>query len=272
MSTLSPTALPPSGYLAHFHDDGERLAELAERHGLAARIPACPGWTVGDVMTHTAEVYRQQAAVIRLGRRPAAGEWEEAPGGSATVDWFRASLREMYDELGGREPGSAAFTRWPEDPTVCFWYRRMALETVIHRIDVEQACEDLTPVDDALGIDGVDEVLTVFLRDSWAGVPDDPPRDPWPQDGADPTMVVRAGDVEWRCQIGLAGVAVSRTDPNPGGGVDGGVGSAADTSVEGSPEAVLLWLWGRAPDDAVRLDGHANVLRAFRGRLRIATQ
>ena len=38
------------------------------------------------------------------------------------------------------------------------------------------------------------------------------------------------------------------------------------------PETVLLWLWGRRPDDAVALDGDPATLAAFRDRLRIATQ
>ena len=47
---------------------------------------------------------------------------------------------------------------------------------------------------------------------------------------------------------------------------------AADATVSGEPEAVLLWLWGRRPDDAIRLDGDRAVLTAYRDRLRIATQ
>ncbi|MDQ1727641.1 MAG: hypothetical protein QOK14_1686 [Frankiaceae bacterium] len=272
----SPTALTPSRLLAEFKADGERLASVATAHGLTAPAPTCPGWTVGDVVTHTAAVYRRQAAVIRLGRRPAAGEWEEPPAGNASLDWFLAAHHAMLDELGGRKPASPAFTRWPRDPTVAFWYRRMAHETLVHRVDVEVACGDRTPVDAALAVDGIDEVLTVFLRDGWAGVPDDGWGDLRPEDGADRTVAVRAPDTasgaasgaaEWRCHIHVAGVdGVQVAD------VAGARGAPADATISGPPEQVLLWLWGRAPDDAVALEGDPGVLRAFRGRLRIATQ
>jgi hypothetical protein len=35
----------------------------------------------------------------------------------------------------------------------------------------------------------------------------------------------------------------------------------------GDPAVVLLWLWGRQPDDAVQVVGDESVVRAFRGRL-----
>lgn len=273
----SPTALTPSRLLALFRADGERLASVATAHDLTAPAPTCPGWTVGDIVTHTAAVYRRQAAVIRLGRRPAAGEWEEPPAGDASLDSFRAAHHAMLDELGGRNPASPAFTRWPRDPTVAFWYRRMAHETLVHRVDVEVACGDRTPVDAALAVDGIDEVLTVFLRDGWAGVPDDGWGDLRPEDGADRTVAVRAADVpapdtaaaaaEWRCRIDRAGVGVVPVTDSAGVR-----GARADATISGPPEQVLLWLWGRVPDDAVALAGDPDVLRAFRGRLRIATQ
>ena len=43
-------------------------------------------------------------------------------------------------------------------------------------------------------------------------------------------------------------------------------------TVSGEPEAVLLWLWGRRPDDVITLDGDPALLTAYRDRLRIATQ
>jgi uncharacterized protein (TIGR03083 family) len=259
--------LTPSLYLAHLRSDGERLAEVAEAHGLEATVATCPGWTVGDVVSHTADVYRRQAAVIRLGRRPMAEEWEQSPVGGASLDWFRAALRAMLDELAGREPASPAFTRWPQDPTVGFWYRRMALETVVHRVDVEQAVGVRTPVDAALAVDGIDEVLTVFLRDSWAGVSEDGWGELRPEDGADRTVAVRAGGAAWRCHLHPAAVDVTRATD-----AEQVRDWPADAAIDGEPSAVLLWLWGRAPDVAVGLTGDADVLRAFRGRMRIATQ
>jgi hypothetical protein len=89
------------------------------------------------------------------------------------------------------------------------------------------------------------------------------PADEWgdvdPRAGEGTTIAVRSGDV-WRSTLGPDTVAFHRGD------------GAADASVSGDPESVLLWLWGRRPDGAVALDGDPSALRAFRDRLRIATQ
>ena len=260
MVSLPSTALEPSRYLAVFRADGDRLADVAAAGGLGAKVPACPGWTVGDVVTHTSGVYRRQGAVIRLGRRPAQDEWEPQPVGARPLHWFRASLQAMLDELESRDPGSAALTRCPHDPTVGFWYRRMALETVVHRVDVEQALGAPTPVDEALATDGIDEVLTVFLRDGWAGPPD-----PAAQDPGDRSIAVRAGGLAWLCRAEAASMAVTRISERDL------VNDMPDATVRGSAASVLLWLWGRAPDGDVHVDGDPSFLQAFRTRLAMAT-
>jgi hypothetical protein len=46
----------------------------------------------------------------------------------------------------------------------------------------------------------------------------------------------------------------------------------ADVTIGGGPSDVLLWLWGRAADDAVTIDGDPGAARRFRERLALATQ
>jgi len=38
--------------------DGEKLADVAQRAGLDAPVPPCPGWQVRDVLQHTGGVHR----------------------------------------------------------------------------------------------------------------------------------------------------------------------------------------------------------------------
>ena len=45
------------------------------------------------------------------------------------------------------------------DQTVGFWYRRMALETVVHRVDVETGFGVPRAVNAELAVDGIDEVV-----------------------------------------------------------------------------------------------------------------
>ncbi len=254
-------AVRPDRYLELIEQDGARLSACARRADLDAPIPTCPGWTVRDCVTHTAWVYQHKTACVRLARRPTDDEFEQAPPpGVDLVDWFDGSLAALVAELRARGPEAPAYSWWPPDQTAGFWYRRMAQETAVHRLDVEDGLGDPTPVDSELAIDGIDEVLDRFLAEEW----DDLPADEWgdvdPRAGAGSTVAVRSGGQVWRTTIEPDRMPLARDD------------GPAEATVEGEPEAVLVWLWGRRPDDAVTLAGDAAVLSAFRDRLRIATQ
>jgi hypothetical protein len=55
-------------------------------------------------------------------------------------------------------------------------------------------------------------------------------------------------------------------------GISDGEAGAADATLGGSPSDVLLWLWGRAPDERVMRAGDEAALRLLRSRLVLATQ
>ena len=73
--------------------------------------------------------------------------------------------REVTAEFAARPPDEAALTWFGPEQTVGFWIRRMAQETVVHRMDAQLAAgEPVTPAPDDLAIDGVDEVLNRFVE------------------------------------------------------------------------------------------------------------
>jgi uncharacterized protein (TIGR03083 family) len=248
-------------YLELIEQDAGLLAAAARRAGLDAAIPSCPGWTVGDCVAHTAEVYQHKVACIRLGRSPGADYEQAPPEGVDVVDWFDSSLVTLLAELRQRGPAAPAYSWWPPDQTVGFWYRRMAQETAVHRLDVEDGAGTPTPIDADLAADGIDEVLDVFIADGWD---DDVTPEEWgdvdPHAGEGKTIAMRAGGRTWRSTLGPSTIALDRGD------------GRADARVAGDPESVLLWLWGRRGDDVVVLDGDPDVLKTFRQRLVIATQ
>ena len=246
--------MTPQSYLAHLRADAARLADVAAAD-LSAPVPTCPGWTVRDAVVHTGAVYRHKVATMRLTGPPGdEADWDDRgpEEGEDTLDWFRARLDELAGELARRDPEAPCSTWHPAHRTVGFWFRRMAHETVVHRVDVESAFDAVTPVDDDLAADGIDEVLDWFLV-HWheeAG-PDAPGRG---------TVAVRTGAHVWRVALGADTATLSR---EPG---------AADAVVSGEPSELLLWLWGRRPDRAVRREGDDTLLRGFRERLRRVTQ
>lgn len=70
----------------------------------------------------------------------------------------------MLGEFAARRPEDPAGSWHTSDQEVGFWIRRMAQETVIHRIDAELATgQPVAPVPAGLAVDGIDETLKVFV-------------------------------------------------------------------------------------------------------------
>jgi uncharacterized protein (TIGR03083 family) len=251
--------MEPGRYLELLEQDGALLASAARKADLDAPVPACPGWAVRDCVAHTAGVYQHKVACIRLGRY-ASDDEREQPTGVELVAWFDATLAAIVAELGERAPTAPAYTFSATDQTVGFWYRRMAQETAVHRVDVEGALGATTPIDVELAVDGIDEVLDVFMDHDWATVSPDEWGAVDPHAGEGTTIAVHSGARVWRSTLGPERIVLARND------------GPADATVSGDPEDVLLWLWGRRPDTAVSLNGGSSALSAFRDRLVVATQ
>src|SRR5205085_4835630 len=103
----------------------------------------------------------------------------------------------LLEEFATRKPEDAAGSWYTPDQTVGFWIRRMAQETVIHRIDAELGTgQQVAPIPADLAVDGIDELLKIFVAYSvaeWASAFTDIL-------GSSPgrTYSVRADDAAWR--------------------------------------------------------------------------
>ncbi|HEV2889448.1 MAG TPA: maleylpyruvate isomerase family mycothiol-dependent enzyme [Frankiaceae bacterium] len=235
-------------FLELLRTDGDLLL-LTARRGLDATVPTCPGWTVRDAVSHTAQVYEHKLACIALGG-PKPEPWPPAWPDRDPLDWYADAHARLVATLTTTDPAAPSHTWWPDDQTAGFWVRRMAQETAVHRADVESAFGDVTPIDAELAVDGVDEVLTMMLADDWSDLP---------QPDLNGTASVETGGRRWHVAMTTDDVAVAESD------------GPAEATVSGEPSDVLLWLWGRAPDGAVRIDGDAGAARRFRERLALAT-
>ncbi|GAA2350969.1 maleylpyruvate isomerase N-terminal domain-containing protein [Dactylosporangium salmoneum] len=142
--------------------DYMRLRDVAGT-GLTAAVPSCPGWTVADLVRHVAQVYLHKAAVMQTGAwpdpwPPAEVETEEP---LALLDRGYAALTHEFSRRGDTDPCQ---TWHGPDQTVMFWIRRMAQESVIHRLDAELAHHaDPDPIPADLAVDGIDEILQLFV-------------------------------------------------------------------------------------------------------------
>ncbi|MFD8572941.1 maleylpyruvate isomerase family mycothiol-dependent enzyme [Streptomyces sp. NPDC059639] len=257
--------LSTARYLDCLAADFDRLRSVATAADPGAAVPTCPDWTVADLVRHVGQVYVDKTHAIREGAEtewPPKGTQDAEP--FALLDRAYADLRE---ELTTRDPGDPAGGWYAPDRTVGFWIRRMAQETVIHRIDAELAAgQQVAPVPEDLAIDGIDELLKVFTQYAVSEWPDyftdtlagSPGR----------TVEIRALGTKaaaWRISTGPARFTVE----------DGPGDTPADLTLSAPPSALLQDLWNRrTPGEATRVTvtGPEAATTELRACLTIATQ
>lgn len=276
-ATLRPRPGSPA-FLDLLDDAASRFARTAARGDLAAAVPACPGWTLADLVAHLGGTHQWAAHAVAAGTPD--GQVVPAPTGrEALLDWYRDSAGTLCRTLRSTDPLAPAWTFGLPPATASFWHRRQAHETVMHLRDAEESQGGpVAPIAHLTALDGIDEVVGMFF-----------PRQ---------VALGRIRPLEHR--IALTTTAPGRPDPaaadltGPGGtgtdgtgtdgaGTDGagpdrwvlaGDGTGADSvedvaaTVSGPPEALLLLLWRRAglDDGRLALDGDVTVARAVLAR------
>lgn len=242
-------------FLECLEADYTRLREVAP-DALDEPVPSCPGWTGGDLVRHMTEVYLHKTETMRRGTWPA--PWPPALPGSP-LDELDEAYRQLVGELTSRKVSEPALTWYAPDQTVGFWLRRMAQETVIHRLDAELAASvEHAPIPADLADDGIDELLTCFLAYATVEYPEELIDHLVECDGRSVQVATEAG--AWQVQLGPTEITVDH------GHLD------AEAGVSGEAGAVLRWVWRRATDDVVRLDGNRWVLGKLRTMLGATTQ
>jgi len=276
------------GYIGALRRQGELLAGAAQRAGLAAGVPSCPGWAVRDLLKHLGYVHRWATGIVVAGltRPVGASEDEILSQGPTDADlpgWFREGHAALVQALNAAGPDLNCWAFLAAPSPLAHWARRQAHETAIHRVDAEQAAAstagqpastagqpataagqrvsmagraapgDGTSFDPAFAADGVDELLMGFVarsvrRGNWAGL--------------DGSLAVHADDgtaggADWLIAGGQDAPGVSR-----------GTGRA-DCDVTGPASELYLMLWNRGPAGQLQVTGDPGVLAAFGRALQI---
>jgi uncharacterized protein (TIGR03083 family) len=222
---------------------GELLGDAAERAGLTADVPTCPGWTVRDLLLHVGGVHRWAATVVGEARtEPIDIEQpydivDELPDDDGLLAWFRAGHAGLVDTLEQAPADVACWAFLPAPSPLAFWARRQVHETTVHRADADAAAGMRTSVPADTAADGIDELLTCFVSGRNRRLRAKSPR----------TLDVHATDVDarWLVRIGPDRPRVDR--------VTGEV--TADDSVVGPAEDLYLALWNRKPWDDLTTTG-----------------
>ncbi|WP_031034061.1 maleylpyruvate isomerase family mycothiol-dependent enzyme [Streptomyces sp. NRRL F-5650] len=228
-----------AAYVEILDREGALLAGAAEAAGSGAKVPACPGWRVRDLLRHTGTVHRWATAFVAEGHTgPRPAEDPPALDGAPLLAWFREGHARLVDILAGAAPDVRCWAFLPAPSPLDFWARRQAHETAVHRVDAESARGgEPTAVGAEFAVDGIDKLLCAFHARPRSAVRTAEPR----------TLRVRATDVPdavWTVRLS-AGPPVTVRD---------GAGDA-DCELSGPAARLYPALWNRLPFPEVSGDG-----------------
>jgi uncharacterized protein (TIGR03083 family) len=234
---------------------GAAFADAADRAGLDAHVPTCPGWDVRALLAHTGMVHRWATGYVTGNGNAGSDDDPErrhrAPG-DHVVAWFRnghaalvAALRGAPDELEAMTfLADAGLPRH-------FWARRQAHETAIHGADAAAALDEVPRVDAPFAVDGIGELLEGFYGRRRGTLLADPP------------LCLRIApsdtDTAWLVELRPDSRVITRD----------GAGSA-DCTIRGSSPDLYLYLWNRRPGGTVEIDGDQRAGAVWRTNARVS--
>jgi len=233
--------LTPAVYLDALTRDAATFSHLLASADLAAPVPGCPGWTIADLTRHLSGVHRWALGVLVTGEPGDEPEGPQDP--RELLRWFVDGSHDLVAALQQTDPAMPLWTFGPKPRFAEFWFRRQALETLVHVWDLQDALGQPLTSDDQLTRDGVDEVVTMFFpRQVRLG------RTPPLTNSLELQLSDGSGDGYL-----LIGDGVSKPDQADG----------VDVVIRGTAAELLLVLWGRKDVEAIAVDGDPALARAI---------
>ena len=216
-----------------------------------AAVPACPEWTVTDLVEHLGIIHRwvtemvRQRSPVRLPREEM--EFDRPTGPDDLGPWLRSGGDGLVSVLRAAGADDAMWA-WGPHQSVRFWSRRQLHETAIHRIDLAQAGGAPTPLEPAVANDSILELID-FLPHAVVFLPDVEQLR-----GNGETIALRATDTDGvgTITLGPDGFTFSSTV----------AGATADAALVGPvSELALVMSRRRALDsDLVEVHGHRDLI------------
>jgi uncharacterized protein (TIGR03083 family) len=232
--------------------DGEAFIEIMTTHDLAHEVPACPGWSLGDLAWHLGEVWHRWGTFVAEGVtsieqvRDAARP--ERPDDNELVEWISVSHNALYSALVRARPDQEVWTWTGANRDVEWVRRRMALETAVHRWDAASAVGLPYEVPADVAADGIDEFLMWFAGRR-----------------VSPDAAQVSGTVHLHCTDTDSGAAGEWlvTSLDVAGAEFTREHAKGDAAIRGRAHDVLLWVW-RRDGGPVEILGDADVAQRFR--------
>ncbi|MFC7306755.1 maleylpyruvate isomerase family mycothiol-dependent enzyme [Streptomyces monticola] len=143
------------------------LRSLVRDADLSVPVPACPGWTLGDLLRHVGGAYRWAEEIVRTRAaepvpddivNDVTGYGDKDP--EALGEWLTEGAGRLAATL--REAGPHPRVWAPAPPrTPLFWSRRMAAESVVHRYDATRALGAPHDLDPSVAVAALEEWMEV---------------------------------------------------------------------------------------------------------------
>ena len=144
-------------------EETDRLAAIGA-DDLTLAVPHLPGWTVHSVVGHVAWIFRWVSQCLEASpdNPPARSAVGEPPMGPEVLAWYTDAaqlVQDAFDRCDLDEPRPS----WAGAQDGHWWLRRLAHEVAVHRWDVDAADGRANPIDAAQALDGIDELLEVYV-------------------------------------------------------------------------------------------------------------
>ncbi len=255
-------------YLDAIVTESARFGNILRDTPGISRVPSCPDWSLSDLGWHLAEVQYFWASIVEnLFLSPEAVPDLERPEDTELSSLFDVQSARLVAALRAGNPDDECWS-WHEPGTNVGWVRRrQAHEALIHRIDAELTAGSVSPIEDDLATDGVDEILTTMLDAS--DIPDWSRFDP---DGTSAAIV--APHRTWTMVLGR----FSGTSPVTGTTYDDPavvlqpIEEIPTVTISGPATDLDLWLWGRHTPVGLGVEGDPALLDVIRAAAAVATQ
>jgi len=233
-------------YLTSIEANGKALADIAAFNDLDLPVPACPGWTLGDLLAHVSGANRWVSRCVSSGLTAQERILPPAPTGrDALLRWSEESLDELLSILSATPPDDLVWTPIRGALGSVWWRRKAALEVAIHRNDAENAVNlDRQIIDARLALDGIDEYSQEFLPLMLHAVAESPPVT---------AVLLSPTDIDDSRVVSLIPAGDDRDPGVPG------------VELTASASDLLLWMWNRLPDRSLPVRGDDTVLTWWRG-------
>ncbi len=153
-----PAMIAPKAYHAQILADCAAIEATVDASGLTGKVAYCDGWSTGDVIRHLGGVHRWALRIARTSQ-PATFPSVDV-GDDELTAWLTTGVAELCDALSSGDPHDECWTFGFPPEQLWFWSRRQALETAVHRIDIELSHGPAAPIPSWLAADGIDEVVT----------------------------------------------------------------------------------------------------------------